>query len=125
MRRLVPFSLAAVAVVGLASLGIFGAAADEPKYTIKEIMKEAHSKNGLLSKLKSGTASKEDKEKLLALYIALHQNKPPKGDAKEFSKQTQTIVDAAKGMVEGKAGSDDALVKAVNCGNCHKQFKGK
>jgi hypothetical protein len=121
MRRLVPFCVAAVAV-GFASLGIFGAAADEPKYTIKEVMKEAH-KEGLLKKVGSGKASKEEKEKLLALYIALHQNKPAKGDAKDFAKQSQTIVDAAKAVVEGKAGSEGALVKAVNCKNCHSQFK--
>jgi len=124
MRRVLPFALALGAVVMVASLGIFGAADEKPKYTIKEVMKEAH-KEGLLKKVSSGKASKEEKEKLLALYIALHQNKPPQGDAKEFATQSEGIVSAAKAVVEGKEGAEGKLAKAVNCGNCHSKFKPK
>jgi hypothetical protein len=45
----------------------FAEAADQPKYTIKEVMKEAH-KNGLYKKVAEGNAEKAEKEKLVALY---------------------------------------------------------
>ena len=55
-------------VMGLLGLSaVFGAGyvyADEPKYTIKQVMKEAM-KGGLCAKVAKGEGSKEDKEKLL------------------------------------------------------------
>jgi len=92
---------------------------DKPKYTIKEVMAEAH-KSGLWKKVAAGTAEKEDREKLADLYKALVQSKPPKGDEDAWKKTTTEMhkiaVDAIKDPDAGKK-------LKVNCGACHKAFK--
>lgn len=90
----------------------------KPKYTIKQVMKEAH-KDGLLKKVLGGDASDAEKEKLCELYVALAANKCPKGDAADWKEKTETIVKACK------AGDNAALKTATNCGACHKEHKGK
>ena len=67
---------------------------DKAKYTIKEVMQEAH-KSGLVRKVAQGKAEKADKEKLVEYYTSLPQNKPPKGDAKEWKDQTEAMLAAA------------------------------
>jgi hypothetical protein len=97
---------------------------DDPKFTIKEVMQEAH-KKGLLNKIYKGDASDADAKRLLELYTELAKSKPPAGDAEAFKVTTKKMVDGAKLIVDGK--KDDgiaALKKAVNCGGCHKNFKG-
>ena len=55
MRRVLPLGLLSLAfAVGL--LPVLRAADEKPKYTIKEVMKEAH-KEGLLKKVAGGNAS--------------------------------------------------------------------
>jgi hypothetical protein len=130
MRTVKYFALAVLAVA-VASAGVFRAddKKDDPKYTIKDVMKMAHqadkdSKDPTLAKkVTDGKGSKEDKAKLLELYTALAANKPPKGDADAWKKQTTTIVDAAKAVVDGKDGAEKDLGKAINCMACHKDFK--
>ena len=111
-----------VLVAGV-SLGVLPAAEDEkPKHTIKEVMKEAH-KDGLLKKVVGGTASKEDKSKLLELYQSLPKNSPPKGEKKDWDEKTKAIVAAAQEVVDGKEGAIPKLEKAANCAECHKAHK--
>lgn len=93
------------------------------KYTISEVMKKAHSKNGLLNKVKSGKGDKADAEKLLDMYIALAKNMPPKGDAESWKKFTNGLIAAAKVAVEGGPDAGKKLAKAANCGACHKLHK--
>ena len=116
--------------LGLAALflaaGIAGAADDKPKYTTKEVMKLAHgAKEKLLHKVTEGKASDEEKKKLLELYEEMGKNKPKpgKGDAETWKKMNDAIITAAKGVVEGKEGSAEALKKATKCGDCHQVFK--
>ena len=92
---------------------------DKPKYTIKEVMAQAH-KSGLWKKVAEGDADKADREKLAELYKALVENKPPKGDIEAWRKTTTVMHKIAE-----KAISDpDAGKKLkVNCGACHKMFK--
>ncbi|RUL87816.1 hypothetical protein [Tautonia sociabilis] len=94
------------------------AAQEEPKYTIKQVMKEAN-KGGLLKKVVSGQASAEEKEHLLELYKEMALNTEPKGSHDEWEKRTQAIVEAAQGVVDGKEGAAEALLKANNCKACH------
>src|SRR5947209_8014429 len=65
--------------------------AKKPKYSIKEVMEEAH-KSGLWKKIAAGNAEKEDREKLAELYKALNQNKPPKGNVEEWKKTTSVML---------------------------------
>lgn len=124
MRTFKYFLLATLIAVGF-GLGVFQAAfEDKPKYTIPEVMKTAHAgKDALLKKVGAGTASKEDKEKLVELYTALGQNKPPKGDDKDWKKRTDALLTAAKDVLAGKEGSADQLKKAANCMGCHNAHK--
>jgi hypothetical protein len=92
---------------------------DKPKYTIKEVMAEAH-KSGLLKKVQKGTAEKEDREKLAELYKALMQNKPPAGDEDAWKKTTTVMHKLA---TEAIADAEAGKKLKVDCGACHKKFK--
>ena len=82
MRMLKYAALPALIVGFLIGLAVVRAADDAPKYTIKEVMKMAHSgQNSLAKKVASGNASKEDDKKLVELYTALAADKPTQGDA--------------------------------------------
>ena len=94
----------------------------KPKHTIKQVMKEAHKKK-LLNKVMDGKASKEEKQKLLDLYVSLWENKPPKGEQKSWDKLTSGIVVATAKSLVGREGAAAALKKATNCGGCHKPHK--
>src|SRR5947209_243561 len=84
----------ALAVVGL---GLFAGSAfragdsdtEKPKYTIKQVMAQAHRKAdrnspSLSDKVIGGKADKDEQAKLLELYTALAANKPPKGEAEAW-----------------------------------------
>ena len=91
---------------------------------IKEVMQEAH-KKGLLKKVTSGEASDAEAKKLLELYTELSKSKPPAGDADAFKATTKKMIEGAKLVVDGKKDEGIALLKkSVNCGGCHKNFKG-
>lgn len=92
---------------------------DTPKYTIKEVMAEAH-KSGLWKKVAAGTAEKADREKLAELYKSLVQSKPPKGDEEAWKKTTTELHKIAVAAI---ADPDAGKKLKVNCGACHKSFK--
>jgi cytochrome c553 len=118
------FRSATAVVIVLGLVFSLARAADDakPKYTIKEVMKQAH-KDGLLKKVAGGQGTKEDAQKLLDLYKALGENKPPKGDADGWKAKTAAIAQAAQDVVDGKAGASESLTKATNCAECHKVHK--
>lgn len=121
MKVLAGGLVTAVALVFCLS-GIGAGEKKEPKYSIKEVMAKAH-KEGLLKKVASGKADEDDRKELLELYVALSLNKPPAGDAAAWKKATAVLVKAAKAAVmDGAKGKE--LGKLVNCGACHKVFKG-
>jgi hypothetical protein len=116
------FVIGGVAVLALMVLSVdtrVQAQKDKPKHTIKEVMAEAH-KSGLWKKIAAGTAEKEDREKLAALYKSLTENTPPQGELADWKKTTAVLhkiaVDAIKDPEAGKK-------LKVNCGACHKKFK--
>ena len=104
---------------------LLGAAQDKPK-DIKEVMGIAHKgKDSLIEKVKAGKASDDDKKKLLSLYEALGSFKPPKGDEKSWKDKTDSLVSAAKDLVDKKDGAADKLKTASDCKACHSVHKGK
>jgi hypothetical protein len=110
-------------------LGLFGgflvARDDKPKYTIEEVMEQAHKgKDALMQKASAGKASKDEKEKLVELYVALGQNKPPKGDAKSWKTKTDALLSAAKAVVADEKGAGQKLKMVANCMACHTVHKG-
>jgi len=123
MRKL----LVAAVVVAFAWIAFglaTGKAQDDKKTTIKEVMKIAM-KGGLCAKVAKGEASEEEKKKLAGLFAALHENKPPKGEAESWDKKTKALVDAANDVLAGKEGAGDKLKAAANCMECHTAHKGK
>ena len=122
MRNILTLGLATAVFAALAVTGISRAADDKekPKYTIKDVMK---AQTKLRPAILKGTASKEDKEKMLSYYEALPGLKPPKGDEESWKKLTETLVAATKDVVEGKDGAVPAFEKASNCTACHKPHR--
>jgi hypothetical protein len=120
--RCVALAALGVLMTAFASVSSMMAAnADEkPKYTIKEVMEQAH-KSGLLKKVSAGTADKADREKLAELYKALMESKPPKGDAEEWKKTTTVLHKIAEDAIKDP---DAGKKLKVNCGQCHGKFKG-
>lgn len=120
MRNLVLCLCAGLVLAMVASMGYDSAIGGEkPKFTIKEVMKEAH-KDGLLNKVKKGEGDKKDAERLLELYTALSKNTPPQGEKDSWKKFTDAVVAAAKDAVKGDT---KTLNKAVNCKGCHGTHK--
>jgi hypothetical protein len=98
-------------------------AGEKAKHTIAHVMGKAM-KVGLHKKVASGKASDEEKKQLVELYEALTKNEPPQGDIKAWQKQTGTMLAAAKKAADGDEAAAKSLLKIINCGQCHKMFKG-
>jgi hypothetical protein len=124
MRTLLRWCVPALAVLAVVVWGAFLTAADKPKYTIEDIMEQAHDEdNGIYQKVLADKASKEEKTKLLELYMDLALNKPKKGDAKSWKDKTAALVVAAKAVVANDKDAKEKLMKAANCTGCHKLHK--
>jgi cytochrome c556 len=117
-------AVAILALVFVVSLGSAEDTKDKAKHTIKEVMKIAH-KDGLLKKVTKGEASKDEQKQLVELYKDLAKNTPPKGDPELWKKNTARMVALAEAVVNGDEKAAKTLAKTVNCGACHKEFKGK
>jgi hypothetical protein len=123
----------AVVVLGVLAGGAFRAAdkdAEKPKYSIKQVMSQAHRKPDktsptLADKVINGTADKDEKAKLLELYTALAANKPPKGEAEAWKDRATAITGAIQEVIDGKEGADVDLRKALNCKGCHSSHRGR
>jgi len=111
-----------VVAFGWVVIGVTSKAQEtKAKYTIKEVMKNAHGKGKLRDKVTSGMASDEEKKQLVEYYEALAANKPPKGDEASWKEKTSELLAAAKAAAAG----DDSKLKAVKCMDCHQAHKGK
>jgi hypothetical protein len=120
--------LALLSAVALFSLGATRAADEEKaKFTIKEVMKQAHSggNNSLLRKAAGANGTKEDKEKVVELYTALSKNKPGKGEEKSWKDKTEALLKGAQALAKGEAGAGQKLVMAANCKACHDLHRGQ
>ena len=112
MRKLIAFTLALLLVAS----GTMAWAA--PKYTTKQVMKEAM-KGGLLKKVIGGDASDAEKQKLVEMFQAMAEEKPKVGSAESWKKLTSKLVKAAK------SGDAATLKSASNCKACHNPHKPK
>jgi hypothetical protein len=120
--RTAKYFVLALLCLGLVGLSLYSAA-DDPKFKIKDVMKEAM-KGGLCKKVADGAANKEEKEKLVALFTALGMNKPPKNDDADWKDRTKALLDAAKACAKDDKDGPAALKKAANCKACHDNHKG-
>jgi hypothetical protein len=112
-------SFIATSAVVLALVLLVGSNVDAQKDpSVKEIMMKAHGKDGLRAKVIKGTASNDEKKALIDLYTALAASKAPKGDADDWKKRTEKVVELVK------SGTPADLNK-IDCMGCHKAFKGK
>src|SRR3974390_1362720 len=92
----------AIAALGIIGTGVFRAGdkdSEDPKYTIKQVMRLAHRKPDrtsptLADKVITGKASADEQTKLLDYYPAMAANKPPKGDADAWKENNSAIVEA-------------------------------
>lgn len=116
-------SLTLAAAVGLAATFAVGAA-DKPKLTVKEVMKDFHKgDDALCKKVVAGKASKEELKKMVAAYTDMCAQKAPKGDEKAWKEIAGKLCAAAKGVEEGKPGAVEAYKVAINCKTCHSAHK--
>jgi hypothetical protein len=109
-----------VGVVGLVAICCASFVyAEDPKYTIKQVMKGAFAKGGICGKVVNGEATPEEKEKFVEMMTALCQNTPPKGDKEEWVKTCKKLIEEAKAAQksEGKAKI------SANCKACHDKHK--
>lgn len=120
MRKWIVATAATVALVGVVSW-VQGA----EKKSIKEVMKAAHGggANSLLAKVAGGKGTKEDAEKLLALYEDLAKNEAPRGSAEAWKAKNDEIIKQAKAIVDGDASAGAKLRAATNCMKCHNDHK--
>ena len=115
---IVPLATAAL------TLGLFSVVNGQakPKYTIKQIMKDAL-KGGLAKKVVGGEATEKEKIQFLDYAISLYENKPKKGEAASWTRLTGDLVTAAAKVAIDPKASTAALGKAVNCKACHNKHK--
>src|SRR5262245_5519342 len=108
--------VAAALVIGLSADRAAGGK-DDPKYTIKEVMQKAHTPGAksLLKKVATGKADDAEKKQLVELYTALAQNKPPKGDEKDWKERTSKMLDTAKAAAKGDEKAATSLLEIVSC----------
>jgi hypothetical protein len=128
MRMVKCFVAATLSVGLLGGLSLYRAADDQPAHDIEEVMGLAHGKSkkkpvSLFMKVVKNEASKKEKETLLSLYQDLGKNTPPKGSPEEWKKRCDTLVAAAREVVEGKEGATQRLQQAANCKACHEEHK--
>ena len=97
-------------------------AGEKPKYSIKEVMKEAH-KGGLMKKVADGKADEAEKKHLVELYKSLAKDTPPKGSADDWKKKTTALVEASTKAAKGDSAAAASLPKLANCAACHKEHK--
>jgi hypothetical protein len=118
MFACVAATLALVLVLGVNEAG----EKDKPKYKIAEVMKEIM-KSKLGPKVFEGKGTPEENKKVLAYFIELHKNTPPKGEKDTWNKVTQTLVDTAKKIEAGEEKGSKKLAAIINCMFCHTRFK--
>jgi hypothetical protein len=105
---------------GVLAMALFvGVQAGDAKLTIKDVMKKAMAKDGIVNKVKAGTATDAEEKSLVEMFTFMHDNQPKKGSADNWKKMTDALIAAAK------SGDGKALNAAAQCQLCHKEFKGK
>jgi cytochrome c553 len=114
----------AAAILGGIAFTPLALAANKPKYTIKEVMKEIHKGEDNIGKRASrGQASKEDINKMVEYYASLPLNDPPRGDKQSWQEKTAALVKASQELKAGAPNAVDHYKAAANCKACHQAHK--
>lgn len=114
--------VAVVAATGLAFS--FTAMADDGHELIEKAMKEGHKgKTSIVAKIKDGSASKAEIEKLQKFYQEMSKVKPPRGDAEAWKKKTTQLANLTGKLAGGDEKAKAPFEKAVNCKACHEAHK--
>ena len=124
MKSSIVSRIAALSAVAFTGALLMARAADNPTYTVKEVMKALHKgDDALAKKVTKGEGTQEDFKKLVLYYVALPLNEAPKGDAASWKEKTTALLLAAQGLEAGKPGALDQYKTAVNCKACHSVHK--
>ena len=122
--KLRPFLTTTATAAFVVAATTFAAEDDNP---IKQAMKFAHSapkgEKKLNEKIVAGTAADADVEKALALYKAMADTKPPKGDPAAFKEKTNKLIAATEEVIAKKPDAAEHYKAAVDCKACHSEHK--
>ena len=122
--KILKYLTGAVVVLTLVTGFPLSARADDPKYTVQQIMKAVYKgEDSVHKRIIKNTATKEDLAKLVEYVSVLPQNDPPQGDTPGWQKKTTTLVEAAKALQAGKDGALEQYTKAANCEACHSVYR--
>jgi hypothetical protein len=106
-----------------ASLAI---AADDDN-PIKKAMQCAHKapkgEKKLCEKIVEGTATDAEVQTVLKVYKAMADTKPPRGEQAAFKEKVAKLIGATEDVVAKKEGAAAGYKAAVNCKECHSEFK--
>jgi Ni,Fe-hydrogenase I small subunit len=122
--NMIRYSVALLSVIALLATSsvVLQAQAPKAKRSIKEVMEQAH-KDGLLKKVLDKEATKEEKDKLLDLYIDMLETAPPQGENSSWIMLAGKSVVAAGKVAVGREGAENELKEATNCAACHRVHK--
>lgn len=123
MRVFPLFCAAGLALLALTSSTV---GAPKPKFTIKQVMKEAiKGHSALVKKACKGTATPEELARMVEYFRAMTECVPPKGDMDSWERKSGALLEAA--LRVQKAPKDKAaslaLENAVECRQCHNPHK--
>jgi len=121
--------LLAALIIGLPASVRIAAADDKkdtPKYTIKQVMKEAHGEDGLRKKLQDGKATQEDKTSWSSCTLpwplaSRRRATSPCGRIRP--RQSSSPPKAVAADKDGSPKLVGTLTKATACKACHEVFK--
>ncbi len=110
-----------------ASVTLSALAADKEFEPIENAMKFAHKapkgEKKVSDRIIDGSASDEEVQKTLALYKAMADTKPPKGDAAAFKDRVAKLINVTENVAAKKDGATAAYKEAINCKACHSEYK--
>jgi hypothetical protein len=122
MKYLAAGFVAALSLILMLENNQAGEKKGKAKFTIPEVMKEAH-QSKLMEKVANLKATDAEKKTLVELYTALSQNPPPKGEAASWKAKTGALIAAAKKAAEGDEKAAMSLLKLASCKGCHNVHK--
>jgi hypothetical protein len=119
-------SFVCTGVLAVMALTSSSTGAPKPKYTIKQVMKDAiKGHTALVKKACKGTATPEELARMVEYFRAMTQCVPPKGDLDSWERKSGALLEAA--LRVQKAPKDKAaslaLENAVECRQCHNPHK--
>ena len=122
-QRTQPVLLAAVVAATLL-LTASASAAEKPKFTIEEIMKQGFKgKESPAARVGKGEGSAADIKLLAELTKALPLNEPPRGELASWKEKSTALAAAGKALAAGKPGALEIWKEAANCKACHSAHK--